>query len=59
MGRWIGWLFVVVLLGAGGLAAWRRFGRPFEVTTAAVVRGPVLATVFATGWIERKVAIKR
>ena len=52
MGRWLGWLIVVVLLGAGGLALWRRFGQPVEVKAGLVVRGPVIATVFATGWIE-------
>ncbi len=52
MGRWLGWLLVVALLALGGLAVWQRFGRPVEVRVAAVARGPIVATVFATGWIE-------
>lgn len=52
MGRVLGWLIVVVLLGAGGFALWQRFGRPREVVTAEVARGPVVQTLFATGWIE-------
>ncbi|MSR47363.1 MAG: biotin/lipoyl-binding protein, partial [Planctomycetes bacterium] len=52
MGRVVGWLLVLALLGAGGLAAWRRFGQPVEVRVGLVVRGPVIATVFATGWTE-------
>lgn len=52
MGRWLGWIVVLVLLGAGGLALWRRFGEPVEVRAGVVARGPILATVFATGWIE-------
>ncbi|MBL8842879.1 MAG: efflux RND transporter periplasmic adaptor subunit [Planctomycetes bacterium] len=52
MGRLLGWLLVAALLGAGGLALWRRFGQPLEVRAGAVERGPVVATVFATGWIE-------
>lgn len=52
MGRLLGWLFVFTLLALGGLAVWQRFARPVEVRVAAVARGPVVATVFATGWIE-------
>lgn len=52
MGRWIGWLVVLALLGAGGVAVWRRFGQPVEVRVGRVERAPVVATVFATGWIE-------
>ncbi len=52
VGRLLGWLLVVALLGAGGLALWRRFGQPIEARTGSVERGPVVATVFATGWIE-------
>jgi multidrug efflux pump subunit AcrA (membrane-fusion protein) len=52
LGRLLGWLVIVALLALGGLAVWQRFGRPVEVGVASVARGPVIATVFATGWIE-------
>jgi RND family efflux transporter MFP subunit len=40
----------LVVAGAGAFA--RRLLTPLEVRAAAVARGPALATVFATGWIE-------
>ncbi len=54
MNRILGWLFLIVALAGGSLAAWRKFARPIEVKAARVVRGPAQATVFATGWIEPK-----
>jgi len=52
VGRWIGSIVVVALLVAGGVALWRRFGEPVDVRAGVVARGPIVATVFATGWIE-------
>jgi len=45
-------LLVVALVVAGAGAFVRRLLTPLEVRAAAVARGPALATVFATGWIE-------
>jgi HlyD family secretion protein len=45
-------LFVVALVVAGAGAFVQRLLTPLEVRAAAVARGPALATVFATGWIE-------
>jgi RND family efflux transporter MFP subunit len=52
--RIVGWLLLLAVLGAGGLALWRKFAQPIDVHARPVVRGPALATVFATGWIEAK-----
>ena len=52
MKRRLLWLLLAVLAVAGAGAFVRRLLTPLEVRAAAVVRGPALATVFATGWIE-------
>jgi HlyD family secretion protein len=46
------WLLLAVLAVAGAGAFAQRLWTPLEVRAAAVARGPALATVFATGWIE-------
>lgn len=47
-------LLVVAPLLAGALVLVRRFVTPLPVRAAPIVRGPALATVFATGWIEAR-----
>lgn len=54
MKRRLLWSLLVVLAVAGLGAFAQRLLTPLEVKAATVVRGPALATVFATGWIEAK-----
>jgi multidrug efflux pump subunit AcrA (membrane-fusion protein) len=47
-------LLLVAPLVAGAVVLVRRIVTPLSVRAAPIVRGPALATVFATGWIEAR-----
>ena len=58
-GKWW-WLLVVALLGGGGWFAWKQFGDKGEAQkfrTAKVERGPLIATVAATGILNPVVSV--
>lgn len=47
-------LLILAPLVAGASLLVRRFVMPLPLRAAPIVRGPALATVFATGWIEAR-----
>jgi RND family efflux transporter MFP subunit len=58
-GRWVGWLLLLIMTSAGGLAAWRWAARahPLEVETAVVLEraaGTQAAILNATGYVTAR-----